>query len=121
VKNVIIKFFWERCREFIVEDEDAFLVEATAEEASSIVIPLLSPRERVKFDQMKDIYVAKETSGRATAGSYYFLVSRAKELKFESVAILTSDLSGRGGNVKAIPDIKIASIDELDKIDPSAY
>ena len=118
---MIIKMFWKNCHELIVEDEDAFLIEADKDEVSSVILPRLNSRERLKFDQMKGIYIAKETAGRAKAGSYYFLVSREKEIKFESVAILTADLSSRGGAVKILPDIAIGSLDDLDGVDPAAY
>ena len=71
---------------------------------------------------MKDIYVAKASSGAAHEGCFYFLVSRsAHEIKFESVAFLGSDLSARGGKAKALPDIRIGKIEDLDSIDPSTY
>jgi hypothetical protein len=119
---VIVKMFWEHCREFVVEEEDAFLVEVNAEEATGKLVPLLSPREQLKFEQLKDVYAAKASVGNAGAESYYFLVSRgAKEIKFESVAILSADLSARGGRTQALPSIPISSIDDLDAIDPGAY
>jgi hypothetical protein len=112
--------FWERCRDFVVEEEDAFLIEANADEACGYLLALLSPQEKVKFEKMREVYVAKNDEGRARAGCFYFLVSRgAKEIKFESVAILSSDLSARGGSVKFLPDIPISSIEGLDAIDPS--
>jgi hypothetical protein len=121
-RGMIVKMFWERCHEFVVEEEDAFLLEASTDEASEKLIPLLSPQEQTKFERMKDIYVAKATEGKARAGSYYFLVSRgAKEIKFESVAFLSSDVSGRGGEARFLPDIPISSVDDLDRIDPEAY
>jgi hypothetical protein len=120
-KGMIVKMLWERCHDFVVEEEDAFLVEASADEATGKLLPLLSQRERMKFEQMKDFYVAKTTEGKARAGSYYFLVSRgAKEIKFESVALLSSDLSARGGRARFLPDIPISCIDDLDTIDPEA-
>jgi len=115
---MIVKMFWERCHDFVVEEEDAFVIEASAEETTGKLFPLLSPREQLKFEQMKDFYVAKATDGKARAGSYYFLVSRgAKEIKFESVALLSSDLSSRGGKARFLPDIPISCIDDLDTID----
>jgi hypothetical protein len=117
---MIIKLYLERCHDFVVEEEDAFLLEVEAQEAAASLLPKLSPQERVKFDQMKDIYVAKATCGRATAGCYYFLVSRgAKEIKFESVAVLSSDLSARAERVKAITDLNISCLDDLDSFDPT--
>jgi hypothetical protein len=117
-----LKLFWACCHDFVVEEEDAFLIEASAEEAAEKILPHLSPQEQVKYKQMKEVYMAKSTNGRANAGCYYFLVSReAKEVKFESVALLSSDLSSRGGAARALPDIQISSLDELDAIDPAAY
>jgi hypothetical protein len=121
-KKVKVKLFLGKCHDFVVEDEDAFLVEAEADEAVAALLPLLSPRERVKFDQMKDVYVAKATGGKANAGCYYFLVSRgAKEIKFESVAILSSDLSSRAESVATLPDVPIKSLDDIDSIDLASY
>jgi hypothetical protein len=119
---MILKLFWERCHEFIVEEEDAFLIEASPDEANAMLLPKLSPQESLKFSHMKDVYVAKATSGRATEGCYYFLVSRgAKEIKFESVALLSTDLSSRGGKAQALPDVPINSLEDLDSVDPAAY
>jgi hypothetical protein len=119
---MIIKMFWERCREFVVEEEDAFLIEASADEATGKLFPILSPREQMKFERMKDVYVGKTTDGKTRAGAYYFLISRgAKELKFESVAFLSSDLSERGGRARFLPDIPISRIEDLDAIDPDKY
>lgn len=116
------KIFWERCAEFVVEDEDAFFIEASPDETAAKIVPRLSPHEKLKFDQMKDIYVAKATTGIVHEGCYYFLVSRdAGNIKFESVAFMTSDLSSRGGKTKLLPDIPIAEIEELASIDPAAY
>jgi hypothetical protein len=113
-----IKIFWERCNEFVIEEEDAFLVEASAEEALGKIYPLLSPQEKLKFEQMKDVYVAKSTTATAHEGCYYFLVSRgARLIKFESVALLTSDLSRRGGKARPVPDIHLSSIDEIDSVE----
>jgi hypothetical protein len=121
-KGMIVKMFWERCHDFVVEEEDAFLIEASSDEATGMLFPLLSPREQLKFEQMKDFYVAKATDGKARAGAYYFLISRgAKEIKFESVALLSSDLSARGGKTRFLPEISISSVDDLDTIDPEAY
>jgi hypothetical protein len=111
---MIIKLFWEGCSEFIVEEEDAFLLEADAVEALSTIVPALSQREQLKFEQMKDVYSA--------AGKYYFLVTRdAQEIKFESSAILSADMSGRGGKIKALPDLPVSRIEDVRSIDPSAY
>lgn len=119
---MVIKIFWERCPSFVVEEEDAFFVEATAEEAASQIVPRLSPHEKLKFEQMKDIYIAKDSSGMAHEGCYYFLISRgAHDIKFESVAFMTSDLSARGGKAKVLPDIKIDKIEDIDSVDPSKY
>lgn len=119
---MIIKMFWEKCSEFVVEEEDGFFIEASPEEAAQNIVPTLSPHEKLKFEQMKDVYVAKSTSGMAREGYYYFLVSRdAQSIKFESVAFMTSDLSSRGGTLKPIPDIPIAAIGELSSFDPTAY
>jgi hypothetical protein len=119
---MIIKIYWERCHEFVVEEEDAFLIEASADEAAAKILPLLSPQEKLKFEQMKGVYVAKATSGMAHGGCYYFLVSRgARVIKFESVALLTSDLTARGGSPKVLPDIPLAGLDDLEAFDPSKY
>lgn len=40
---MILKTYWEKCHEFIVEEEDAFLLEADAGETSMKLLPLLSP------------------------------------------------------------------------------
>lgn len=121
-KIVFVKMFWERCRDFVVEEEDAFLIEAGADEATGCLLPLLSPQEKLKFEKMRDIYVARSSAGRAREGCFYFLVSRgAKEIKFESVAILSSDLSSRGGAAKFLPDIELSRLEELDSIDPAKY
>jgi hypothetical protein len=119
---MIIKLYLERCLDFVVEEEDAFLVEACAEDAAANFLPRLSPQEKVKFDQMKDVYVAKATAGRAAAGCYYFLVSRdTKEVKFESVAVLSSDLSSRAEKVRSVPDLRIERLDDLDSLDPARF
>jgi hypothetical protein len=119
---MIIKMFWEKCSEFVVEEEDGFFIEASAAETMEKIVPALSPHERLKFEQMKDIYVAKATNGMAHEGCYYFLVSRdAQAIKFESVSFMTSDLSARGGKVKPIPDVPIAKIEDVTTFDPSAY
>lgn len=119
---MIIKMYWERCPEFVLEEQDGYFVEATAEEANESIVPALSPHEKLKYDQMKEIYVAKATSGIAHEGCFYFLVSRdAQVIKFESVAFMTSDLSARGGAVKMMPDIRIERIFDVSAIDPSTY
>jgi hypothetical protein len=116
------KIFWERCAEFVVEDEDAFFIEASAEETIAKILPLLSQHEKLKFEQMKDIYVAKATTGIVHEGCFYFLISRdAVSIKFESVAFMTSDLSSRGGKTKRLPDIPLGKIEDLGSIDPAAY
>jgi hypothetical protein len=117
-----IKFFWEKCHEFVVEEEDAFFLEASPDEAVARILPLLSPSEKIKFEQMKDIYIAKATRGIVHEGCYYFLISRgAHTIKFESIALLTSDLSTRGGRVKALPDVSISSIEDIDSINTTRY
>ncbi len=119
---MLIKLFLERSNEFVVEGEDGYFVEANASEAMSAILPALSPPEKLKFEQMKDIYVAKSSSGAVHEGCYYFLVSRdAQAIKFESAAFMTSDLSARGGKVKVIPDVPISRIEDLIAFDPSAY
>jgi hypothetical protein len=118
---MIIKMFWERCSEFVVEGQDGFLIEADAEETRAKILPLLSPHEKLKFEQMKDFYVAKAVSGPAREGCYYFLVSRdAQAIKFESFAFLSSDQSARGGKLWALPDIPIAQVGEVGAIDPAS-
>jgi len=117
---MFIRMFWERCPEFVVEEEDAFFIEATPDEAKEKILPELSPHEKLKFEQMKDAYLARQTMGGAREGRYYFLVScDAHAIKFESVQFMTSDLSTRGGRPRAVPDIPLASIDELASIDVS--
>jgi hypothetical protein len=117
-----IKMFWESCSEFVVEGEDGFFIEASAAEAIERIIPSLSEHEKIKFQQMKDIYVAKTTNDLVHEGCYYFLVSRdGQAVKFESVAFMVSDLSSRGGKVRFMPDIPIAQIEEVSSIDPTAY
>jgi hypothetical protein len=117
-----IKIFWEKCHEFVVEEEDAFFLEAGPDEAATKILPLLSPSEKIKFEQMKDIYIAKATRGIVHEGCYYFLISRgAHTIKFESVALLTSDLSARGGKAKALPDVSISSIEDIDSVNPAKY
>ena len=119
---MIIKRFWERCSEFVVEEQDAFLIEANSMETENTIVPTLSPHEKLKFDQMKEVYFAKASGGGATEGCFYFLVSRdAQSIKFESVALLTADLSGRGGKVKVLPDLSISKIEDVSSIDPDAY
>ena len=119
---MIIKMFWEGCSEFIVEGEDGYFIEASPSDTTEQIIPALSPHEKLKFEQMKDIYVAKTTDGKAHAGCYYFLVSRdAQAIKFESVAFMCSDLSSRGGKVKILPDKPLAKIADIPSIDPEAY
>jgi hypothetical protein len=119
---MIIKMFWEKCSEFVVDEEDGFFIEASPDEALREILPALSPHEKLKFEQMKDIYVAKTTNGIAKEGCFYFLVSRdAQSIKFESVAFMSSDLSSRGGKLKPMPNIPIASIGELSAFDPAAY
>ena len=106
----------------VVEDQDGFLVEVSPEEARDILLPVLSPHERLKFEQMKDVYVAKASQSGAREGCYYFLVSRdGQAVKFESSALLTSDQSGRGGSIKRLPDIPVSKIEEVSSIDPEAY
>lgn len=119
---MIIKIYWERCPLFVVEEEDAFFLEATPSEAEEKILPLLSPAEKLKFGQLKDVYIAKASSGIIHEGCYYFLVSRgAHVVKFESVALMTSDLAARGGKAKTLPDLPIAKVDDIDTIDPSQY
>ena len=114
---MIVKMFWEHCPEFVVEEEDAFFIEVTGKEAAEKVFPALSPQEKLKFEQMKDVYVAKTTNEYAREGSYYFLVTRgAHEIKFESVAFMSSDLSARGGKAWSVPPVAIESFSELDSM-----
>ena len=121
-EQMTIKRFWDRCSEFVVEEQDAFLIEANSAETTSTILPNLSPHEKLKFDKMKEVYVARTSNGGAHEGCFYFLVSRdAQSIKFESVALLTADLSGRVGKVKVLPDISIAKIEEVSSIDPDAY
>lgn len=119
---MIIKMFWERCPEFIMEEEDAFIIEASKEETYDKILPLLSPHEMLKFEQMKDIYVSKSSEGGTCEGCYYFLVSRgAGAVKFDSAAILSADLSKRGGKTRVFPNIAISGIEDIDGIDPDRY
>jgi hypothetical protein len=119
---MVIKIFWERCPVFVVEEQDAFFIEATSDEAAKLILPILSPHEKLKFEQLKDIYIAKASSGIAHEGCYYFLASRGvHDVKFESVALMTSDLSARGGKAKVLPDIRIEKIEDIDSIDPTKY
>ena len=119
---MFVKMFWESCPEFVVEEEDAFLIEANPAETSEKVLPALSAHEKLKFEQMKDIYCAKATTGRVHEGCYYFLVSRdAHTIKFESVAIMSADLSARGGKARPMPDLPVAAIADLGSIDPTKY
>lgn len=119
---MIVKFVWPACGQFVIEDEDAFLIEASAEETKALLYPLLSQREKIKFDSLKDVYRAKATTESLREGCFYFLVSReAHELKFESSALPTSDVAAQGGGMRRIPDIAVAGIEELSAIDPAAY
>jgi hypothetical protein len=119
---MIVKFMWPACGQFVVEDEDAFFVEASVEETKALLYPLLSQRERIKFDSLKDVYQAKSTTDSVCEGCYYFLVSRgAHELKFESSALPTSDVAKQGGGIRRIPDITVARIEDISAIDPAAY
>jgi hypothetical protein len=119
---MIIKMFWEKCSEFVVEDEDGYFIEASAAEAMEKIVPALSKHEKIKFEQMKEIYVAKATDGMVHEGCYYFLLSRdAQTIKFESVAFMTSDLSARGGKLKPLPDVPLEKIEDISSIDPAAY
>jgi hypothetical protein len=119
---MLLKIFWEKSPAFVVEEEDAFFIEATADEAKNLVLPLLSPHEKIKFEEMKEIYVAKSSEGLARDGCYYFLVSRgAHVVKFESVSFMTSDLASRGGQAKILPDIPIGGIEDIDSIDVTKY
>jgi hypothetical protein len=114
---MILKVFWEKCPTFVVEEEDAFFVEASAEETERSIFPQLSPQEKIKFEQLKDVYVAKKSDGLVREGCYYFLVSRdAHMIKFESVEFMTSDLSARGGKARVLPDIPIERIDDIDTV-----
>jgi hypothetical protein len=119
---MILKIFWERCPLFVVEEEDAFFIEATPAEAEERILPFLSPTEKLKFEQLKDVYIAKASSGIVHEGCFYFLISRgAHVIKFESVSLLTSDLSSRGGKSKALPELTIAKIEDVDSVDTSKY
>ena len=106
-----------------MEDQDGLLIEVSPEEARDVLLPVLSPHERLKFEQMKDIYVAKSSpQSGANEGCYYFLVSHdGQAVKFESFALLTSDQSGRGGSIKRLPNIPISKIEEVSSIDPDDY
>jgi hypothetical protein len=120
--KMVLKIFWERCPLFVVEEEDAFFLEANPAETDAKILPLLSAAEKVKFDQLKDVYIAKASSGLVHEGCYYFLVSRgAHVIKFESVALLTSDLAARGGKAKVLPDLPVAKIEDIDSIDAAKY
>jgi hypothetical protein len=120
--EMIIKLFWEQCSEFVVEGQDGFFIEATLAETMGTIVPSLNLHEKLKFEQMKEFYVAKVTSGFVHEGCYYFLVSRdAQAIKFESVAFMTSDLSSHGGKVRIMPDIPIAKIEDICAIDPAGY
>jgi hypothetical protein len=119
---MVVKIYWERCPLFVVEEEDAFFLEASPSETESSILPFLTPAEKVKFEQLKDVYIAKASSGIVHEGCYYFLVSRgAHVVKFESIALMTSDLSTRGGKAKTLPDLPIAKVADIDAIDPSKY
>jgi len=119
---MIIKMYWEGCPEFVVEGEDGFVIEANQTEALGKIVPILSPHEKLKFEQMREFYMAKATVGIAREGCYYFLVScDAQAVKFESVALLTSELSGRGGKVRMMPEIPIENVADVCNIDPAAY
>jgi hypothetical protein len=113
-----LKMLWEGCPAFVVEEEEAFFIEATKSEALSSIVPLLSPHEKIKFEQLKDTYIAKASNGFVREGCFYFLISRgAHIIKFESVALMTSNLEDRGGRVKILPDIPIARIEDIDSVD----
>jgi hypothetical protein len=119
---MILKIFWKRCPLFVVEEEDAFFIEVSPPEVEEKILPLLSPAEKVKFEQLKDVYISKASSGIVHEGCYYFLVSRgAHVVKFESVALMTSDLAARGGTAKVLPDLPIAKVEDIDTVDPSKY
>jgi hypothetical protein len=117
---MLIKMFWESCSEFVIENQDGFLIEASPAETLELIVPVLSPHERLKFESMKDHYISKKTDcGRA--GMYYFLVSRdAQMIKFESAAFFASDLSSRGGTILTMPDIPIDRIEDICHIDTRA-
>jgi hypothetical protein len=121
-KNMILKIFWEHCPLFVVEEEDAFFLEASPAETAEKILPQLSMAEKVKFEQLKEVYIAKASSGIVHEGCYYFLVSRgAHSIKFESTALMTSDLSARGGKTKVLPDLSIEKIQDIDSVDTSKY
>jgi hypothetical protein len=118
---MIVKYFWPLCGQFVVEDEDAFLVEANAAETATLLYPLLSPREKIKFDALKDVYRAKSTTDCLCEGCYYFLVSQgAHELKFESSALPGSEVARQGGGMRRIPDISVNKIEDIAAINPAA-
>jgi hypothetical protein len=121
-EKMVIKIFWERSPAFVVEEEDAFFIEATADEAKNLLFPILCPQEKIKFEEMKDIYVAKSSEGLAREGCYYFLISRgAHTVKFESVSFMASDLASRGGKIKILPNLPISKIEDIDEIDVTKY
>jgi hypothetical protein len=112
--KMVVKLLWKGSSEFIVEGQDGYFIEASAEETRDKILPALSAHERMKFDHMKDIYVATKTSGIITEGCYYFLVScDAQTVKFESAEFLTTDLSTRGGKISSIPDLQITTVEEI--------
>jgi hypothetical protein len=120
-EKMIIKLYWERCAEFVMDEQDGYLIEATPAETLEFIVPALNPHERLKFESMKDIYIAKPTNGTLDGGCFYFLVSRdGQAVKFESRAILTTDLSSRGGKISPMPDIPIARLEDVCTFVPSA-
>lgn len=112
------KLFWHRCPLFVLDEDDAVFLEVSPAELEAKILPYLNPAERLKFDQLKEVYVAKASSGMVTEGCYYFLVSKSVHaIKFESVALFTSDLASRGGEVWALPDLPLDSVEAIDSLD----
>jgi hypothetical protein len=117
-EKMTVKLLWENCSEFVVEGQDGFFIEASQGETIGKILPALSAHEKLKFDQMKNFYVAATTGGFTNEGCYYFLVSRdAQTIKFESAEFIDSDLSVRGGMISILPETMITRIDEITGIE----
>jgi len=116
---MIIKMYWAACGKFAMEETGAYILEATEEEARTVLLPKMNKQELIKFERMKDIYVAAEDTDIVKKGRFYFLVSEdGQDIKFESSAMPAVESARENSGLKRMRFIEVSTIEDIETLKP---
>lgn len=114
-----IKLYWAACGKFAIEETGAYFLEATKEEVETKLLPRMNKQELIKFETMKDVYVAPGDTDLVKKGRYYFLVSDdAQDIKFESSALPAAEFARGNSNLKPVRTVEIERIEDIETVKP---